>query len=421
MKNSITANANPFHKFKDKVDWFIWENYYDQVETLEMSASDQTRARASLAILRELLGEDFLINSHEHFNPLFGYFLKAAPSARFSLIQIAEALDYLRGAAKFDGLVSQLKNPVEVEAAITVLEPAYRLARAGFLIEFDPIFTVTDRKGVERQPKPDILATDVESGTQFVVEVSRLLPKPEQISSARTFQVLFNIVQDAMFSHPEARDLSDPRYPLVYVQFARPLSDAQLQEVDVRVRKLVEAVRTSNQFVEILDDSVEVAVFPEGEHARAGEWAAVRGMIGHVQGPPIRSDEVRRATFKLSAKTDQMPRDLPGIVIIPVRSLMFYLHGLQNIIHDVENEIRCLPNVCLALLSHTFVTSDRIESAAIVSKGLAAYRLSNEDLSTEEGVVIGNSACGLEIPLPVLDRIRRALIKYGDGCGKDIL
>jgi len=323
-------SSNPHEIFVTKEDHWSWDKYILQCDLIELSDVDRQRAKDSFQYLRGVLGEGYLRRAYRQQNPmLFWYFTNAAGRARLSLIRLAEALKGLQGAPGYEAILKRIRRPKSLEDLLegrSVIEVAQKFLRAGFSVEFEPRVSVPNHLGVAAHKRPDMRITDKETGEELIVEVSRMLPSDRQNLIDRTYDVIWRVlIDDAMHSDPEAfKDLLNPRYLLPYARIHRGIDDHELKGIVEQIRKLVDQVRSSGEFGEmIIPDTIEVGIASYDDHGPALEWAAGRGIRENdlVEGPDLLSDEVVRAKVKLREKLKQLPENMPQRSKLKLRQL----------------------------------------------------------------------------------------------------
>lgn len=406
-------NKNPFEVFKRDDDYVSWDKYYEQLDLIELAGADRDRARGAISYMRNLLGEDFLQIAWQQGNPILPwFFMNAAPRARLSLISFAEALEALEKAEKFSGLVARIKDAGRVEEALTVIDAAYKFLSAGLAVCFDPDVMVADKHGVMRPKMPDLKLKNEETGDEIFVEVSRLRTGAAQNQLSRTHDVIWRVVRNAVSMAPEVReDPLNPKYVLPYVRIERGLDDDDLLDIAGKVDELIREVITTKEYRECsFENMLEMAVSPAHDHSRAKRWAAAREMRDWVESPPIPLNEINRAKGKIFDELHQLPDDRPGIVLIPAASgnLLFFVYDVRAILLELGKEVSRHPKLLCAIVSHSFTDSGKSEQfAAALGEHVICSRR-DEDMSTEEAVIIQNDACAMPVDASTAAKIRRA-------------
>ena len=317
----------------DHVNWDIYEQQNCFFEDLTDDEKDS--ATAGVRYLRQLLGENFLRRAVETRNPIFGWFFaNAAPHARRSLIRLAEELKAFEAVEGFKGLVQRLKFADKAAEALTVLSAASQFARVGFQISFDP--PVPNTRKVS-----DLLLIDPDNGERVYVEVSRLKRSERHELNSHAYSVIQSQVLNAIWACADAANITGP-HVLPYVRILRSIRREDLQElIEQIVQAIFEAAR-SDEYRELrIGNVVEMAVSPTHDHSQAESWAKERGMRDLVEAPPIDfSRELPRARNKIRKKMRQLPSDKPGILVIPIENLLFFIFRGEDIIAVLSEELR---------------------------------------------------------------------------------
>jgi hypothetical protein len=331
------------------------------------------------------------------------------------LISFAEALEALKSADKFSGLVERIKDAGRVEEALTVLDAAHKFQSAGFGVCFDPDVKVADKYGVMQPKMPDLRLKDEETGEEIFVEVSRLRPGAKQDQLSRTYDVIWRVVHDAVNMDPGVwEDLLNPMYVLPYALIKRELDEDELRDVAGKVAEVIREVIATKEYRErSFGDMLEMAVSPAHDHSRAKEWGAAREMRDWVERPPIPLNEINRARGKIFTELHQLPDDRPGIVLIPVTSgnLLLFVYDVRTIIHELEKKLSKHPKLLCAIVSHSFTDSGRAgEFAATLGQHVICSKR-GEDMSTEQALIIHNEACSMPVAASTAEKIRMAFTK----------
>lgn len=406
-------SMNPHEIFRSEEDYFDWDKYYEQLDQIKLSDIDRVRAREALRYLRGLLGEDFLRNSREKGHPLLSDFLNAAPRVRLQMIALAEALKSLSKADKFDDLLKRIKHPGTCAEALSVLDAAYKFLRAGFTVSFEPVVNIPNKVGVIRPKRPDFKVKDNETGEEIFVEVSRLRAGLKQNRINRTYHVIFHAIRRAMRSDPEDwENLSAPKLILPYAKIHREMDEQEIKQAIDQINELISRVRSTGQFEELtIGDAIEVAVSPRHDHEPAKQWSAARNMKDLVEGPLIDTDEVHRAKVKLREKAEQIPKDKPGIIVVPTNeNLLFWVYDVRYVIAELAAELRKYPNLLGMALSLEFLGSGQEGSVATTLDQHLIVSKTREDFSTEHSMLLRNEACGLPVCDSTLEKVRQAFI-----------
>lgn len=395
-------------------DRWSWDKYIQRWNLSELDDAERQRTEDSLRYLRLALGEGYLRRADGRGNPmLFWYFTDWSDGARLSMIRFTDALKALEGAPGYKAILNRVKRPKNLDDLLegkSVIEVAYKFFRAGFSIEFEPRVSVTDHRGVAGPKYPDIKIIDTETGEEIIVEVSRLMPSAHQNLTSHTYHVINHVlVFESMQCDPEA--LKNILLP--YAKILRGIEEDELQGIVEQIRKLVDRVRTSGEFGEvIIPDTIEVGIASYDDHARAREWAASRGMREHdlVEGANILRDEIARAKRKLREKiTEQLPDDKPGIVVLTPanENVILFVYEIEWLAAALAEEVGTHPKLLCAIMFHSF--DDGKDESWSVSLGSHTYtRLVRSDGAAERSLVIRNPVCKHPLTAETLERVGSA-------------
>jgi hypothetical protein len=347
---------DPHKYFNTKKDYTKWDNFVMQIDSIDLSKEDKERGRAAIRYLETILGKHFLSDIIQFGHPLLSYFfINSANLARIQLIDFAESLQALEKSLNFHTVINKIKKARKFSEGSTILESAHRFHKVGFSIAFDLKVSFTDGAKLKTK-EPDIKIVNDDSEEEIYVEVSETGRSQAELDNSRTYQYLFMFIHNIIFSDPEMTDLANPSHILPHVKILRSMSEEELIEVSSRIEKVVEKVRKSGEFQEmIIGDMVEIAISPFDDHSKAEEWAKERNITDFVENCFFYPNELRRVINRLNEELEQLPIDKPGIVVLwNNANLLFYLHRLTEIINEVANKIATHPNVYGVALNHDF-------------------------------------------------------------------
>jgi hypothetical protein len=334
--------SNPYRHFQTDEDYTKWDNFLKQIDSIELTKRDQTRARRMIEYLRKLLGEDFLSAAQQSGHPILYQYLKnSAPPGRLLLIHLTELLETFESSPNFHALVERIKDASEFSEGQTVLETAAKFHRVEFSVDFDITVEVVNYNGEKRTKKPDLLLTNIETGEKIYVEVTRSRTSQMQLANSRTYDIIWHVIHNAVRFDPQTIDITKPEHILPYAQIHRNLTEDELINAVEQIERLIKKVRESGEFQELnIEDMIDIAISPYQDHSCAKQWAKQRGLTDFVEGPLIETDEISRAINKIFRKLEQLPRDKLGIIEIwNNENLMFFTCDIPAIIAQVAAKI----------------------------------------------------------------------------------
>jgi len=414
--------SDPRQIFVTVEDYWNWDKYIEQIDLIDLSATDRRRARDSITYLRRVLAEGFLKRAIREANPIYRwYFAMATPQARKSLIRFVEGLRDLEGSVNFRSALRDIKRRLKTEEdferlteKLSMVRVAHKFLIGGFEVEFDPVINIPGKRNQLRPKKPDLRVVDSENGSEIIIEVSRMKASDSQQLCSRTFDIVWRVLMDkGMFSDPEAlKDITKPRHILPYAVIHRGIEEEELKEIIEQIEQLIERVRTSGKFDQlIIPGTIEVAIASYEDHHHAKEWAANRGLNGNdtVVGPWIESDEMARAKAKLRKELEQLPLDKPGIVIIEARdNLLFFSYDMQEVATYLAEELKKYPQLLCAVFFHSF-NSGEGESYLIPIGPHDFLQEMRSDGSTSQSLIVRNPDCSRGLPVSTVKKLECCL------------
>jgi hypothetical protein len=410
---------NPHEIFVTKEDHWSWDKYIEQCDLINLSDTDKQRAKESYQYLRGVFGEGYLKRACKQGNPMFFWFFSnAANSARLSMIRFTDALKALERVQNYKAILKRIRRPKNLDdlaEGSSVIDVAHKFYEAGFEVEFEPIVSVTNHRGVAGPKKPDIKIVNRTTDEEIIVEVSRMKASDHQNLTERTFHVIWRaLVDDGMHHDPEAlKDILHPRYIQPYALIHRGLEEQELKEIVDKIRSLVAHVRKTGKFSElIIPDTIEVGIGPYDDHESAREWAAAKGLNENdlVQGPDILSDEIARAKVKLRVKLKQLPEDRPGIVVMHVsENLIFFVYDVRWIVAAMAEEVEKHPNLLCAIMSNTFTDGSNQSSSVEIGPHTFA-KVIRSGGGCEQSLFVRNGKFNQPLSAETLKMVNRSFI-----------
>jgi hypothetical protein len=410
---------SPHSIFRSSSDYHSWDKYLEQLDLIELSSVDNKGAKDALISLRSFFGENFLKRCFQKGHPLRSDFANSAPIARLQLTRLAECIHFAERCPGFDQVAKRLKRPRDYAEAATVLETAADFGHAGFDITFEPKVSVTSISGRITTKKPDLILSSPDTDEKVIVEVSRLRKSAAQVKSSSTFDTIWSAIHQVMqesslieLDHENNTHVF--RHILPYADILQDLVEGELVQIVEDITTLAEKVRTTNQFQELLiPNKIEVAISPIDDHSRATRWAQDRGLEDLIRGPALPLHETHRTRIKIGDKITQLPVSLPGIIVIPTtETLMFFTHGIAEIIDDIGSEILRYPQlICIILISHTGEAGVGPPQVIRVGDHNVVARL-RQDGVTERKIMISNPAFTLPIAKSTADLINQSLFGW---------
>lgn len=404
---------NPHKNFRTRKDYVKWDNFVEQIDSINLSDSDKVRARKAIGYLRLKLGEHFLADIIQNGHPLLShYFINAANLARMQLIDFAEKIQKLENSPNFDTLLDKIRKAKKFSEGLTILEAAHRFYEAGFSIAFDVKVSFAEGTRIKTK-EPDVQLTDEETGEEIYVEVSEVKESLISIETGKTYQAIFNLIHNAIRSDPEMTDITNPKHILPHVRIHRSLSETELADTAAQIECLIDEVRRKGEFREmIVKDVIEVGVSPFDDHSKAKEWAARRGITDFVEGPAFHPNELDRVINSIERESIQLPGDRPGIITLWNNgNLLFFLYDIPTIIERVAGKIADSPNLFCVALNYEFGVSNSETKFAEVGEHFFVSR-TGRDLVTKNVLVIRNQSFDLALTENVKEKLLNGLKNF---------
>jgi hypothetical protein len=393
----MSQNSQQF--FKGPEDYERWDPYILECDFIEgLTTEDRQRAKQALKYLRKVLGRDFLKDALEQGHPLLPLFLNRAPWTRLKLIGLADALEKMRGAENFKTTLKRIKDVPpkgqegEFAAGYSVLQMAYRFFRAGFRVRF-----VDDRRGSHR--RPDLELFNDETGEEVFVEVSvlRIAAEVEKIQALNGY----------MFLH--IGGIEATAQVTAYGEMLKSFDKSHADDVIMRIAQVAADVNESGELRELIDEYIAVGIAPRHKLEELNRWAAERGFEQNFAGAPINLSEMPRVQRKIRGKLEQLPKDKPGIIVIPNLSMfLFNFFDLSQIIGELERQATDSPNLLAIVLSQGYIDESL---ANITLEKSGPHIIINRVIAgciEEPIIVVKNQAFAQSVSPSTLEKIAKA-------------
>lgn len=360
-----------------------------------MTDEEKERARQEIGYLRQVLGEGFLRRAIAKGHPIRWPVINTTRSTRLWFINVAEALKELSGAGGFRGVFKKFKEPDKSVEADSVLNAAFRLKRAGFIITFEPQVTVMQQNGQRKQKRPDLRVVDGETGEEVIVEVSileRSAAHRDAFDISHFFIPLFNELEPAKF--------------MVYVELKEGFDDGHVGEAVRLLREVADEVERTGEFKTLINERMTAGVAPAGNEEQLKRWGEEHSISSGITGPPVWSDEISRARMKIRDKLAQLPEDRPGVIVIPTTgSMMFHFYDPLLIVGVLQEEVSRYPRLWGVVLLHDYAGG--AQGGTVITK-LGSSTLIDKartDVFREQTAVLLNEACASPVSHATSERL----------------
>jgi hypothetical protein len=318
-----------------------WEFYLDYVRQSDNLSEDEMKeVLDGVTKLRQVFNDNWLRQARQEHHPLVSYVLSKAPWSQQSQLWLADfgrKLDALKRLPKFKRLQKRLRSSREYLGAEAEAEIAAKITAAGITdIELYPNVMVKDK-----QKEPDLRA--IVDGEDIYFEVATLGEPGECIVASQTYQEL-----TSPFDSPETR-----RELLFFCQIHKIPQKLRVQELKTKIQIAIAEVKETRKYAYIGEPGVlDCLVIPRSKQEECDALIKSFGMKREISGPPVEVDDVGRIKSRLGEKSDQLPQDRPGVIIV-FGSLIYFSspeHFYEDLVNQVEETIRDQDNLVLGVI-----------------------------------------------------------------------
>jgi len=301
-----------------------WESHFARMqESDSLSKSEKEEVLSGLKKLREVFDDAWLWeNAGMGFiHPLMSYLVNYAPRSQLWLAEFGRKLDALKGLGRFEILVKRLKNSKEYLGAEAEAETAAKLIAAGITdIELYPKVVIGGR-----QKEPDLRITV--DGIDIYFEVATLEEGKDSVKAGQSFNEL-------VFPF-------DPEI-IRFCQLPKTLAKPRTDEFKGRIQSAIAEVKETKGYRYIGEPGVlDYLVIHPSRREECSKLAKRFGMKQEVVGPPVQRDDVRRLNRTLQVKSNQLPPEKPGMIVV-FGDLIYFESSeafYDNLVYAIEDTI----------------------------------------------------------------------------------
>ena len=386
-------------------DWYMthmsisdnWETFSERALKCATSPLELEQGREALNFFREHFGEKFISGAIDNGHPFYHLFVYN-PSFQLKWIQHwYQIISTFRNNQKFSTLLRELKDPKRFFERVFVLEIAFSFSKYDFDIIFDREFVKDGRR-----PRPDITLTDIQSGTEIVLELKGITDG-EKVADADTCWEWFEAQCNQYFGF--------------YIVTGALYKTATPEE-----KELIkgEIIRAGNEYskrsglvtIEI-PGLIEVALRREPSE-REDElyiWCQKRGFDPNsAYGPPYMVSEQHRVCGSIREKEQQLPTNRYGIIVLfsgPMSSMQRDVKSTKALINAVKSTLKAYPHIGMVSVNALFVQDEwrgikKYEDHWAINRPFYVMHILNT-------LLIKNSVCKQNLPDALIERIQAAL------------
>lgn len=238
-----------------------WDHVAEDCDGMEgIADAVKQRARDAVQVLRKALGEEFISNSDESKHPLLGVIFNRSPWTRYSLIELAEAIERVYGAEEGAKLVRKLRDPKLYPEAVDVLFTASNFIGQDFKVYIEPKVKIAGK------PKsPDLAVRSIDGLDQIYVELTSLSRSDAEERSWHVFHLVGAPPNFCSVPHSG--------------RLLRIVSRKRSQQLANQIADLVERAKICEKFEElVIPNTLEIAVAGQSQISELESWSAARNL-----------------------------------------------------------------------------------------------------------------------------------------------
>jgi len=350
-----------------------WQAHFDRIQASDsLSKSEKEEVLSGLTMLREVFDDAWLWDNAGmgFIHPMLSSLVNYAPRSQLSLADFGRKLGALKDVSRFDILARRLKNSIEYLGAKAEVETVAKLIAASITdIELYPKIKIGDR---QRQPDLRIIV----DGTDMYLEVATLGEPEDSIKAGQSFNEL------VMPFDPEI---------IRFCQLHKALAKPRIEEFKAKIQSAISEVKQTKQYCYVGEPGVlDFLVIHPSKREECDALAQRFRMKQEVTGPPVQRDDVRRLNRTLQVKSQQLPPDKPGVIIVFADLIHFESPKdfYENLVYDVEDTIYDHGNLVAGVVISK--VGDFGESEVYEKPQYTLVRKSSNGLVEETVIVIRN-------------------------------
>lgn len=394
-------------RIRQQLTWDIFVQQIDEID--QLSKSEQENARSALQTLRIAFGNSFPYLAWKSHHPLSDYLIGITTPWRCRwLMWLASAFAGLKELDGFKELWRRIQAIDQINKAIeglSVIEVAYKFFKAGFRVSFEPSVTVSRKRHGKQSigpKKPDLKLLNEETNEEVYIEVTALgISESHRLISYtydRISGLLFPLLSHGL---------------VIYARIHKALSEQGLTDVETRIRHLIETVRTTNEgcILEI-PNTIEVGIALEKDTDCVHQWAAAKDIGPGVTGAMIPQLELPRTRKRVYRKAQQLPASRPGIIVIHQYNPLFQIYSIEEIVSEIEREVRKYPQLLCAIISHRYLSPSEANDSMEKKGPHLAVRMKIIDPLWENTTILFNGSYKMTISNSTLERLHNSFVQH---------
>ena len=325
--------------FKRSSDHYKWDKQIEFAQKNRKFSPAQSRNLIDCyEFLRVELGESFLQHKTNIYYPVLFHINNKADYSIHWIIRFSNTLKFFKSyETNYKALIGKIKISRKCnEEGIPFLEIAEMFSRADFKIEFEPT--------VDAPKKQDIKLVDVTNNQEIYVEISRLNDSAKRVLQTQMYHSIFNKLTRER-----------PIIPFSAKLLKRADAD-QLSRLLSEINDFKEQAQVKQKFLLFKDyyknDLLELAVAPTIKSRELKSWCKKKGCeVGNLIGLSLDKNEFERIRDnKIKREAKQIPAGYPGLIVIPVDPLFFWLRDPMKVIIELRRRVIEFPNIIGVLL-----------------------------------------------------------------------
>jgi len=378
-------------------DYMDWEKLALHCRTLdELTELEKEKASRAFRFLGKEFGNDFLKSAFVNYHPIYYFITNTAPWTRRWIIRFADEIKELKDKEKFSSLLERLKDKKKFGEGLSVLKVSYKFSKAGFIVAFDPSVEISGKSKI-----PDLRVYNQGSDEKLFIEVSI---QRESIIHKEAWETMRKISVLTWGNLPHMSHCG---------RIHKILSEKHLDDIVMKVRKMIEKVHKENEFQElVIEGVIEIGMAPKEDREILEKWASGRGLkVGEFSGPSFDVDEISRTRIKIRDEQQQLPTETPNILVIENNDFFFSNKDIKKSISELEEEVYKYPHLLAVIISGGYTGGVGENKIIMQNQHLFISKIIS-DLIVEQHIILFNQYCNIKISPTTITKMYDAFRDY---------
>jgi hypothetical protein len=311
---------------KDHLKWDYYIN--NNLRATNLSQEVREDAHQALNYLKDVLGDEFVSNCYNNHQIAFLNFENTAPWASDWKIWFSKSLKRISSLKGFDQYLVNLIKAKNLNESIYLLGWIDRFINIHFEVEIEPKVNIGNYI-----KKPDLLIIDSNNNLNIYIEITSI---GESDISKKSFETMMAIFSSLIFSLPNLYFSGR-----IYKVLSRRHREEIITVIKGKLNEL-----NKNPIIYEEKDVIELGIANKDNLNQLNNWIQEKKLkLNTLLDPPMRVDEIVRTRMRIIEKTNQLPTNEIGIIVVYNNLLFQNYMNLELIVNELDETIYDYPNI----------------------------------------------------------------------------